>query len=175
MKLKLKLILPNKKYATSYFQVLQALRREGNNTASARNNLFNSMSDFDSWNKRIIADRKGLNIEKDRVPQTLFLGVVGKKVVGKLSIRHRLNKQLKAFGGHIGYTIIPAERGKGYAKEMLRLGLKKARKLGIKKVLIGCYEGNVPSKKVIEANGGVLIKKFKKDGRYSLHFLVDNK
>ncbi|MFS0838022.1 hypothetical protein [Paenibacillus sp. 1P03SA] len=35
-------------------------------------------------------------------------------------MRHALNGPLKKRGGHIGYVIRPAERGKGYAKLLLQ-------------------------------------------------------
>lgn len=48
----------------------------------------------------------------------------------------------------------PSSRGKGYGKEMLRLGLEEARKMGIQKVMLSCNEDNLASIGVIEANGG---------------------
>ena len=38
---------------------------------------------------------------------------------------------------------------------MLRLGLLKAKELGIEKVLITCHDDNIASAKVIENNGGL--------------------
>ena len=40
--------------------------------------------------------------------------------------------------GHCGYSVRPSERGKGYGKEMLRLNILNAKKLGIEKVLVTC-------------------------------------
>jgi predicted acetyltransferase len=57
-------------------------------------------------------------------------------------------------GGHIGYLIRPSERLHGYGKEMLRLGLQKARQFGLTRVLVTCDENNISSQKVIEYNGG---------------------
>jgi len=37
----------------------------------------------------------------------------------------------------------------------LRLGLEKARDLGLRRVLVTCDETNIGSKKIIEYNGGV--------------------
>ena len=60
------------------------------------------------------------------------------------------------YGGHIGYSIRPLERRKGYAKEQLRLTLEECRKAGETKVLITCDPVNIGSEKTILANGGVL-------------------
>ena len=42
---------------------------------------------------------------------------------------------------------------------ILRLGLEKAKGLGIEKVLLTCNEDNIPSLKIIEKNGGTLDNK----------------
>ena len=59
-------------------------------------------------------------------------------------------------GGHIGYSIRPSQRRKGYARETLRLTLDKCREAGEARVLITCDKDNIPSARTIPANGGVL-------------------
>ena len=44
------------------------------------------------------------------------------KIIGNIKVT--LNENLKKFGGHIGYSIRPTERNKGYNKINLYLGLK---------------------------------------------------
>ena len=78
------------------------------------------------------------------------------KILGRISIRHRLNDYLLNRGGHIGYAVAPSERRKGYATEQLRLGLEKCREMGLSPVLITCLKENIASAKVIQKNGGVL-------------------
>lgn len=92
------------------------------------------------------------------VPQTMFWITRGEvnHYVGRLGLRHELNEMLQQFGGHIGYDIRPSMRRKGYGTRALALGLDEARKLGIDRVLVTCSEHNVASRKIIEANGGVL-------------------
>ena len=74
--------------------------------------------------------------------------------IGRLNLRHELSKTLYEVGGHIGYEIRPSMRQRGYGKEILRLGLEKARTRGLQHVLVTCDETNIGSKKIIEANGG---------------------
>ena len=83
--------------------------------------------------------------------------LVGRAVTGVyVPMRPDLNDYLLTYGGHIGYSVRPAERKNGYATQMLRLTLEKAREHGIEKVRICCDHYNVASAKTIRANGGVL-------------------
>lgn len=88
------------------------------------------------------------------VPQTVLWFVEGDHFIGRLSIRHRLNPWLEAYGGHIGYEVRPTERRKGHATEMLRRSLPRAHALGIDPALLTCDHDNVASRRVIETNGG---------------------
>ena len=172
MKNKLKLVLPNKKYASSCLKMEKEFQKEKIVIAASGMDLFNSMKDFPIYNKRMRDNRKGINLAKGWVPSTLYWAIVGKKVVGRLSLRHFLNKKLATVGGHIGYGVSPSERRKGYATEMLRLGLKQSWKLGIKKALITCDEDNVGSRKVIEKNGGVFAGKHKSKEGVKLRYWI---
>lgn len=174
MKNKLKLILPNKKYVRSLVKGLDELREEGNMQTKSLFGIFHSAKDFPVLIKKIRTGRKGLNLPKGIVPQTVYFGVVGNKFVGILKLRHKLNKNLLQKGGHIGYSVMPSERCKGYATEMLKLGLQKAKKLGIEKVLVTCLEKNIASRKVIERNGGILENKIKIDEGALLRFWIKN-
>lgn len=78
------------------------------------------------------------------------------EVIGFLAIRHRLNDFLLQEGGHIGYSVRPARRGEGHATRALALALDRAAELGIDRALVTCDEDNEPSRRTIEANGGVL-------------------
>jgi len=90
------------------------------------------------------------------VPQTNLWLVEGDEYLGRLSIRHRLNRRLRFKGGHIGYDVRPSRRRRGHATLMLRLSLPVAHQLGIDPALITCDDTNVASRRVIEANGGRL-------------------
>lgn len=91
------------------------------------------------------------------VPSTQFLFVRkrDKRLVGMIQVRHRFNDFLEKYAGHIGYSVRPSERRKGYAKEMLKMTLPFCQEIGIDKVLIACIDGNIGSEKIILANGGV--------------------
>ncbi len=98
----------------------------------------------------------GKDLPKKFVPNTFLVGVVGKEIVGRVSIRHVLNDFLERYGGHIGYGVIPSCRNLGYASDMLKQVLSEACSLDMSRVLITCDDGNTASMKVIEKNGGIL-------------------
>ena len=99
----------------------------------------------------------GINLPENRVPSIQFVSFddVG-RALGFLNLRLRLNEGLLNHAGHIGYSIRPSERGKGYAKESLRQGLQIAKKKNIKRALVTCSTENPASRAVILANGGEL-------------------
>lgn len=76
-------------------------------------------------------------------------------LVGMLNERYALNESLLNYGGHIGYSVRPCERKKGYCTQMLAMSLERYKLLGFDKVLITCNESNIASAKVIENNGGI--------------------
>lgn len=87
--------------------------------------------------------------------QFLFVRKSDNRLVGMIQVRHYFNEYLEKYAGHIGYSVRPDERRKGYAKEMLKMALPLCRELDIDKVLISCIDGNIASEKTILANGGI--------------------
>ena len=68
--------------------------------------------------------------------------------------------------GHIGYAVVPWKEGRGYAKLALKLMLGHARAEGLQHVEITTNPDNAASRRVIEANGGVLIERFRRPAQY---------
>ena len=79
--------------------------------------------------------------------------------------------------GHIGYTVVPWKEGRGYAKLALKLMLARARDEGLEYVEITTDLANIASQRVIQANGGVLIERFRKPVQYGtrdgLRYCID--
>ena len=78
------------------------------------------------------------------------------KLIGMINIRHHLSPKMLVHGGHIGYGIRPTERRKGYNKINLYLGLIKANKLNLDRVMLDCDVNNIGSDRTMKALGGVL-------------------
>jgi predicted acetyltransferase len=109
---------------------------------------------------RLRKNFRGEDLPSDRVPSSMLYGFVDGQIVGRVSIRHKLNDFLRTQrGGHVGYSVAPRFRGKGYGSEMLKQAIKVCHELGINDIFITCADDNVPSYRMIEAVGGVLDKK----------------
>ncbi len=65
--------------------------------------------------------------------------------------------------GHLGYGVVPWKRRRGYATRAVALMLPEARKLGLEYIDLTTDSDNLPSQKVITANGGTLVHHFTKE------------
>jgi predicted acetyltransferase len=108
------------------------------------------------------------------VCDTVYWAVNDATFLGRISFRHELNDFLRNVGGHIGFAVRPSFRNLGLASQMLSRVLKTERALALKEVLVTCFEDNVPSRKIIEKNGGLLSGSFKhpEEARNTLQFWI---
>ena len=108
------------------------------------------------WLEKISICSKIETLPEGRVLGTQFITVrkSDNKIVGFLNLRHELNEYLFKFGGHIGGSIRPSERRKGYSVEQLKICVEYCKTLGIYDVLITCKDWNIASKKSIMKSGG---------------------
>jgi predicted acetyltransferase len=109
------------------------------------------------------------------VPESSLWWVEGDEFLGRIAVRHQLNPSLKEFGGHIGYAIRPSAQGKGHASALLRATLPIAYALGIDDALLTTEPENLASRRVIERNGGRLVRQTAERCHYRLRTHISQK
>lgn len=158
------LILPTARLGRSFAAALREFQTEGRGGPDDRSLLGNLLRDAgppdgtDAWIERVLDFERRLTTDPpgNFVPSTTYWWTDADTYLGRINLRHRLNDDLREIGGHIGYDIRPTARRRGHATAMLAAVLPRAAALGITEALVTCDTDNTASRKVIEANGGVL-------------------
>lgn len=155
------LVIPTKEYESQAINLIEEVDKTDLDP-KIRFSGFNSLEEY-KYNYEEWLTFIENQLDKEKIPEgfvtaNTFFTVRKRdnKVVGIINIRHELNDYLFNFGGHIGYSILPSERRKGYAYKQLLLGLEYCKKLNINRVLITCVDYNIGSRKTIEKAGGIL-------------------
>ena len=151
----MKLIEPTIEYEKQLYDY----RKEFINSGSSMDGT-GSFTEYESpseWLKKVEALKNTETVPEGFVPSTQFIFVreEDNKIVGMIQIRHCFNEYLEKYGGHIGYSVAPSERLKGYGSLMLKLTLPYCKKLGLSRVLVTCVKGNNGSRKIILKNKGI--------------------
>ena len=131
------------------------------------------LDDYEGWLEKLNEDYSRVPNEEKVPARTYFLiRESDKRIVGMINIRLALNERLKHYGGHMGYSIRPTERGKGYNKINLYLGLRVCDQYGIEEVFLDADLANPASWKTMEALGGKRIREHY-DDQYAHCTVVD--
>ena len=153
---RLELLRPDEGWETAIWDYKKEFEKRGDHLDGTAD--LGGAEGFAPWLAAVRDNANPDTVRPGRVPATTLLDVrrYDRRLVGMIDIRHTLNEYLLKFGGHIGYSVRPSERRKGYAGEMLRLALLECETLGLSKVLVTCDSENEASARTIRANGGVL-------------------
>lgn len=151
---RLKLVFPTEEYESQVMAFREEMLETGDGfdgcAGLEKASSYANWLDLDNWLTKMYG--------KDHSPSDVYLAVriSDGRVVGIIDFRRQLTEFLLNFGGNIGYSIRPADRGNGYATEMLGLLLEKCRESGAERVLISCDKDNIASARTIIKNGGIL-------------------
>lgn len=147
------LIRPAREYRASFMAALREFHADGHYLNWPP---IHSEKDFAAFLRR--AQQAYAAPTPGYVPERCFWLVDEGEICGVLHFRHPLNDALRQFGGHLGYTIRPSRRRRGYGTRILRLGLELVWRLqpALARVLLTCYDDNPASRRIIERNGGRL-------------------
>lgn len=80
------------------------------------------------------------------------------KMVGCFQAHNVLTERMEKYTGHVGYSVRPSERRKGYATKLLAKAKEFLRSFGFEEIYVSCIPENIGSQKTIVANGGQFVE-----------------
>ncbi len=159
----MRLVFPTIDYkdkAIEYINEFYEYNSEINGSGSL--DRFLKESTYEKWLEKLVYAMDIANMQENKVPDLTYFYVreSDDRIVGTINIRLALNDFLRKEGGHIGYSVRPTERRKGFGTDMLAEGIKVCESIGIHEVLVSCDKENIASSGVIKNCGGVLKVEF---------------
>jgi len=169
-----KITRPSLEFVKSFLEYAEAMKNAEKVIFWSEYSPFTEETHSDFIHRQL---KRELDPEPGLVAETVYWGIFENTVIGRISLRHTLNKNLSKMGGHIGYEIHPAFRKRGFATQMLRELLKTPKAIEIGNLLLTCHPDNIASNKTIVSNGGVLKEKIfvESVSEYRNHYWINMK
>lgn len=147
-----RLIKPSNEHKLEFLEMMADYQQAGE--SYSQHQL--AQQDFAAYLTQVRNDAQGIGLPAGYAPMTAFWLVKNDVILGESRLRHYLTPTLEIEGGHIGYSIRPSQRLKGYGTLILALTLEQAKEVALRRIRITCDTDNLASVRVIEKNGGLL-------------------
>lgn len=170
---KLTLVFPSEEWEEKALEFRKEFFENGEKTIDGSYKLDMDKYSYAQW-LRLIRDNKNPDTvdPKFGVSHTFFAVDNGERLIGIVNFRHTLTDFYRDLG-HIGYSVRPTERRKGYTTEILKQMLPFAKEQGLRAVFLTCRKDNEASRGTILKNGGVLNRTFVKSGAIHEEFVIN--
>ncbi len=164
MNSELRLVVPNMENKEDVLEFKQEFFANKESIING-SDLLDMIDSYEEWLKKVTDNKSKDTVDPNWVVTDSFLAYRNSdnKLVGIIDLRHTLNDMLKDFG-HIGYSVRPTERRKGYATNMVSQVVEIGHKKGISTLQLSCMDSNIASNKTIINNGGILERIFEHEG-----------
>ncbi len=150
---RLALRLPSLRWEEDFYRMVRDYYDAGESYDQLLEPLLNHLP---TYLRRVEQMARGISLPAGIVQQTVYWLIRDDTTIVAMGrLRHYLTASLEKEGGHIGYTVRPTERRKGYGTVLCARLIEEARsKLKLSRILITCDTDNVASARIIVKNGG---------------------
>ena len=171
-KKRIKLVFPTMEMEADAMEFKQKFYDNGENTIFGSYKLDVDRYSYSEW-LEIIKSNTSIDTANPKfgVSDTLFAVNEDEEIVGIINIRYDMTEFYRD-SGHVGYSVVPDKRKQGYATEMLKDALEKAKEHILSEVKVVCMADNEPSRKTILACGGAINRVIESDGVEKEEYII---